>query len=130
MKRLDFLAIIPSLSAIPFIGKEIIQKSDRIEIFQPEQMKDEIKSLYSEECEIHIVKNGRVLAQGFVTSVNATRPQFDTTCRDNGGAKTFTFGSWEVEVIGTLNGPITAEAMSYISEGASRSTHLMNKLIV
>jgi hypothetical protein len=110
MRRSDFLAIIPSLSAIPFIGKEIIKKSDRIEIFQPEQMEHEIST--KDYCEFQIVKNGRVLASGYVDSIEANRPEIETTCKDNYGARTFAYGSWECRVTGLINGPLTHETLS------------------
>jgi hypothetical protein len=72
MDRRNFLAIIPSLSAIPFIGKDIVQKSDRIEIFSPEEMQQEIaKPSY---CEMHIVSNNRVLGKGYLTNFTVDSP--------------------------------------------------------
>ena len=124
MKRSDFLAIIPSLSAIPFIGKEIIRKSDRIEIFQPEEMEKEIN--YSHDTELHIVKNGRILAKGFITAVEANRDMIDVSCRDNNGARSMLPGIWEIRVEGIINGPMTTEAMNAMSDITSKGMRYFN----
>lgn len=61
MKRSDFLAIIPALSSLPLIGKEIIQKPDKIEIYQPEEVKNFTKQIKSADTYLAIVKNGQIM---------------------------------------------------------------------
>jgi hypothetical protein len=121
MKRSDFLAIIPSLSAIPFIGKDIIRKSDRIEIFQPEQVQQEISN--TRECEVHIVRNGRILAKGYVDSLSINHPLLETTCRDNGGARSFIPGNMEITAQVSLNPPDDWEEFCTIT---TRNTFNLN----
>jgi hypothetical protein len=100
MKRSDFLAIIPSLSAIPFIGKDIVKKSDRIEIFSPEEMHRE--TTQHEDVVIHVVKKGRILATGYIKELTVNASLIDTTCMDNGGAKTFMRGAYDMEMLCAL----------------------------
>lgn len=64
MKRSDFLALIPSISAIPLIGKDIVQKKDRIEIYQPEEMKAYVDTSPSNDMvEVYVTRNKQVIAK-------------------------------------------------------------------
>lgn len=65
MKRSEFLAFIPAISALPFIGKDIIQHKDKIEIFSPEEAKaitDRPAYMPQHRDEIHIYRNGHCVA--------------------------------------------------------------------
>lgn len=64
MKRSDFLALIPSISAIPLIGKDIVQKRDKIEIYQPEEMKQYLDTSPSmDDIKVFVSRNNQVIAQ-------------------------------------------------------------------
>lgn len=64
MDRRNFLALIPSISAIPFIGKNIEKTSEKIVIYQPEQVKDFVpKPKYLRKAELIVVIDGEEVAR-------------------------------------------------------------------
>lgn len=91
MNRRNFLAFLPSISAIPLIGKDIIEKSDRIEIIQPEQMTEEIKKSSQQfslwDCEVHVVsrQTGEVIGKGYLTELNMSSDFIDVASRNDAG---------------------------------------------
>lgn len=87
MKRSEFLAFIPALSAIPLIGKDIIKHKDKIEIFSPEEAKDLTDRpayMPRHQDEIHIYRNGRLVALSpcYIEQINITSPLNNCTNMD------------------------------------------------
>lgn len=78
INRRNFLALIPSLSALPFIGKDIYQKNDKIIIHNPEIVKIQnvppslglIESFKDLELCLVNKKTGEVLANGYLTELS------------------------------------------------------------
>jgi len=105
MKRGEFLAIIPSLGALPFMGKEIIKEDRRIIIEQPKQIEvvQEIPTLdeYDKsKFQLLAVYDGKVIgsanmreigmsgghiesAEYSMSSVVVNRPRLDIKCSFN-----------------------------------------------
>lgn len=65
MKRLEFISIIPSLGALPFLSKEIVKEDNKIILLEPKQIEilKEIPDCYIEPDEIQIlmVHKGNVI---------------------------------------------------------------------
>lgn len=116
MDRRNFLAIIPSLSAIPFIGKDIVKKSDRIEIYQPEEVNDYAKQLSNTDTYLAVVINGKVIGTAFMTSIDISHDQIDVSCRDNGGARTMINGAISAHIQAELIGPVTTDMLEGLHE--------------
>lgn len=74
INRRNFLALIPSLSAIPLIGKDIIQDKEKITIIKPEPIRIEQPSLTSfdmRRCRVQVVyDDGQVLGEGYLTQMS------------------------------------------------------------
>lgn len=100
MNRRNFLAFIPTLSAIPFIGTDIIQKPDKIEIIKPEAFNAKEESDYEifdfSKCEIQIVQNGKIMGRGYLTELSIDAPF------NEGGSEHFS-PYREIRVSGLLN---------------------------
>lgn len=88
MDRRNFLAFIPSLSAIPLIGKEIVQEKERISIIKPEPIKISqpdvpLRDLDLFDCELKLIHkpSGRQIATGYLRSItiDAGHPVFPST---------------------------------------------------
>lgn len=116
MDRRNFLAIIPSLSAIPFIGKDIVKKSDRIEIYQPEEVNDYTKQLSNTDTYLAVVRNGKVIGTAYMTSIDISNNQIDVSCRDNGGARTMINGAISAQIQAELIGPVTTDMLEGLHE--------------
>ena len=107
MNRSQFLALIPAISAIPLIGKDIIQKPDKIEIYQPEQLKAIQKTPYFQgfdlsRCQFQLVQDGEVLASGWVKEITVSQPEIDVSVRDSYGYKETIAGMTTAEVHGII----------------------------
>jgi hypothetical protein len=79
INRRNFLALIPSLSAIPLIGKEIIQEPDKVTIIKPEPVKIEqptISNFDMRDCELAVIHKptGKVISSGYLTSFQIDHP--------------------------------------------------------
>lgn len=65
MKRLEFISIIPSLGALPFISKEIVKENKKIILLEPKQI-EIVKempdcSIEPDEIQILMVHKGNVI---------------------------------------------------------------------
>ena len=103
INRRNFLALIPSLSAIPLIGKEIIQGKDRITIIKPEPVKIEnptIASFDMTHCKLQLIFNEQVIGEGYLTEIHIENP-LDISTRDSDGYSV-SFGQRSIQVSGQL----------------------------
>lgn len=78
MERRKFLAFIPTLSAIPFIGKDIIQNEAGIHIIKPTPI---IQPGISDgfdpmKVEIRLYQEGQHIANAYLTSMTLNQPIF------------------------------------------------------
>ena len=116
MKRRNFLALLPALSASPFMAKEIIQSSDKVEIIRPEPIKLLPKADYSKVnideflsdcCEIYVVHKGRSIGQGYLTGISIEAGSVDITSWDTpgvrGGYREYMPGPISCRIEGQLN---------------------------
>lgn len=112
MNRRNFLAFLPTISAIPLIGKDIIQKPDKIEIIQPEEFNTKVfdPSKVSEAFLHHNLqiavfdrRTGQELGRGYCHNITIHAPLIDSTCKDYEGYSTFSSRYQEVNVSGQLN---------------------------
>lgn len=110
MKRSDFLAFIPALSAIPLIGKHIVKRSDRIEIYQPDEVKNYTLPK-ADEVTVAVIKNNMIVATGYLTLVSIDAPLIDTTCADHNGARSTSQPFVDVKIEASILGPVTSEMM-------------------
>jgi hypothetical protein len=80
MNRRNFFAFIPAISAIPLVGKEIIQEEKNVTIIQPEPVKIEQQpsTISLNDLEVHVIdrRTGREVAIGWVTELNCTSPMY------------------------------------------------------
>lgn len=89
MNRSDFLAMIPALSAIPFIGKNIVKTDGGIFIEKPVPIKtyNHIPTDFNiHKLEVRIFANNQQVGTASIDAINVTNEQIDVSCRDNGGA--------------------------------------------
>jgi len=87
MDRRNFLAFIPTLSAIPFIGTDLIKTESGILLQNPEiQPKATISSVRSIfDIEVRLYNQGQHIANAQITHFNIDAPYIETTCKDNLG---------------------------------------------
>lgn len=114
MKRSDFLAFIPALSAIPLIGKEIVKKSDRIEIYQP----DEVKNFVAPEkgrAYLAVIKDDVIVGTAYMTNLMVTQENYDITSRYDDGRK-HTPGPFQCNLEATMMGPVTTDMMEALQD--------------
>lgn len=108
MKRSDFLAIIPALSAIPFLGKNIVKTDGGIFIEKPKPI--EIVQDFSDfnpwDIDVELHYKGRKIGECYLTNINVWNEQIETSCRDNGGAKTLLPMSQSMTIEATLKGAL------------------------
>lgn len=98
MKRSDFLALIPSISAIPLIGKDIVQKRDKIEIYQPEEMKQYIETSPSrDDIKVFVSRNNQVIAQLDPWSLTITVRPPEAYFSDRDGRRRVEFSAYLTE---------------------------------
>lgn len=77
--RRGFLALIPSLSAIPLIGSNIIQEEKRVIIENPKPDIIEtpnIQDFRMDEIDVVLIdrRTGKEIGKGFLTTVNTEAP--------------------------------------------------------
>lgn len=72
MDRRNFLAYIPSVSAIPLVGTNILQFDNKIEIVKPELIKNpgSTEGMNLLEAELQVVYKGKIVGQGYITELN------------------------------------------------------------
>lgn len=73
------MALIPSLSAIPIIGKHIEKDKEKIVIYQPEEVKKytapSINNFDMRKCRLQLVyENNKVIAEGYLTELSINAP--------------------------------------------------------
>lgn len=80
INRRSFLALIPSLSAIPLIGTDIIQEKDKVTIIKPEPVKIEPPRLTSFDmtrCRLQLVYDkNQIIGEGYLTHMSITAEMF------------------------------------------------------
>jgi hypothetical protein len=79
MNRRNFFAFIPALSAIPLLGKEIIQDKEKVTIFSPEPIPIQTEpnlpfDFNSLEIQVIDKRNGNLVGIGQVTSLTMEAP--------------------------------------------------------
>lgn len=85
MNRSQFLAIIPSLGALPFLGKDIIKEDKRIIIEQPKQIEvvQNIPSLdeYDKSrFQLLAVYDGKVIGSASMREIGMSRGIIEEAC--------------------------------------------------
>lgn len=105
MDRKNFLAFIPAISAIPLIGKDIVQKPDKIEIYQPEELQRYESANFGgfdlSKCRLQIVQDGKVLASGWLNEMTIEAPS-DIEVRSEDGYTQGLSGLQKCEVRGII----------------------------
>jgi hypothetical protein len=87
MDRRNFLAFIPTLSAIPFIGKDIVKTESGILIADPvPHVKPGIVAtrINPMDLEVRLFSEGKHVGNAFISAINFSSP-IESTCRDDGG---------------------------------------------
>ena len=111
MNRRNFLAFLPTISAIPLIGKDIIQKPDKIEIIQPEEFNTKVfdpnqvvSAFRTHDLEIAVFdkRTGAELGRGYCYELSMHAP-IESTCRDYEGYQNFMDRYQEWTVTARLN---------------------------
>lgn len=80
MKRRNFLAYLPSVSAIPLIGTDIISTPEKVEIIKPtpievEQVRNNtINDFDWKKAVVKIEYNGATISEGMLTSISREAP--------------------------------------------------------
>ncbi len=111
MERRKFLSLIPSLSATPFMAKEIFQSKDKIEIIKPESaiIKPISQDLLSHwrDIDVHFVYKNQIVARGLLTSFAINREVIDVTTEEEflqSGYHEYAAGVLSARFEGQLNG--------------------------
>jgi hypothetical protein len=108
MKRSDFLAFIPALSAIPLIGKNIVKTDGGIFIEKPVPIIE--KANFSDfnpwDMEVQLWWKGRKIGDCYMTNFMVHNEMIETSCRDNGGATSISPGLQSIQIEATVNGPL------------------------
>lgn len=97
MDRRNFLAFIPTLSAIPFIGKNIektdsgifISKPELCTLDQPIGMPSNIDPM---KLEVRLYNGNKKVGEAYIREFNIWNETIDISCRDSGGARTIIQG--------------------------------------
>ena len=101
MDRRNFLAFLPSISAIPFIGKEIIQNESGIHIIKPTPIIE--SGIYDgfdpHKVEIRLYQEGKHIANAYMTEFNIDRQLINDDLQYIPGVQSMTFS-------GVVTGPI------------------------
>jgi len=107
MKRRNFLAFMPAISAIPFVGVDIIKKENKIEIIKPKLIEKSSDLFDINKCEVHLVQEGRLLGKGHLTNVDISQEYADINKRGDGPfTKSFpTIKTMHIQAI--MNGLVT-----------------------
>ncbi len=107
MKRSDFLAIIPALSAIPLLGKNIVKTDGGIFIEKPIPIIPSIPAISNwYDIDVQLWVGDQQVGSGKLTQLTMTGGMYETTCRDNDGANVYLPGSQEITFEGYLDGPL------------------------
>lgn len=92
MDRRNFLAFIPAISAIPFIGKNIEKTESGIFITKPEPITTNAAWIPSDinpmRLQVRLYHDEQQVGQAYITAFHFWNESIDTTCRDSGGART------------------------------------------
>ena len=108
MKRSDFLAIIPALSAIPLLGKNIVKTEGGIFIEKPLPIKiaQSLDGFNPWEIDVHLMYRGRKIGECFITQYNMHNDHIETSCADNEDAKILLTGNQSMTIEATLKGAL------------------------
>lgn len=109
MKRSDFLAIIPALSAIPLLGKNITKTESGIFIEKPVPIieKVDLSDFNPWEMEIQLWWKGRKIGDCYLTHFEIKNEMREVTLRADGENKKFVPGAQSIQIEATVNGPLT-----------------------
>jgi hypothetical protein len=92
MKRSDFIASIPMLSAIPFIGRNIEQTEAGIFIEKPVPLLPitNVPHLTDfRQLDVRLLLKDVEIGRAYITEIKFFNEDIETTCKDNAGARTF-----------------------------------------
>jgi hypothetical protein len=92
INRRNFLALIPSLSAIPLLGKDIIQDEEKITIIKPEPIITQpptIQSVHDEgfdftKLDLRVFYKGQEIGRAHITSLSIEAPFIDRNAEIKG----------------------------------------------
>jgi hypothetical protein len=72
MNRRNFLAYIPALGALPYVGSEILKTDSGIVLQKPEPIEvvNEMPTFDMAKIEFHLVQEGITIAKGYCTQLN------------------------------------------------------------
>jgi hypothetical protein len=105
MNRRNFLAYIPALGALPYVGSEILKTDSGIVLQKPEPIEvvNEMPTFDMAKIEFHLVQEGITIAKGYCTNLTMHQ-EFEELGDADNGWKTKIPTLRSVEVQGVVNG--------------------------